>query len=91
MPCSSGHLLGRLMRYWGRDHRPGLVPVLIDAGYVTVTPSLELRVSRRIPEEFENGRDHSALEGSPVRMPLAPASPPSSEYLGWHADTVYRG
>jgi putative restriction endonuclease len=31
---------------------------LFDAGRVTVTPSLELRVSRRIREEFENGRDY---------------------------------
>jgi hypothetical protein len=29
---------------------------LFDAGYVTVSPSLELRVSRRIREESENGR-----------------------------------
>ena len=50
---------------------------LFDAGYVTVTPSLELRVSRRIREEFENGRDYYALEGSSVRMPLPPAPPPS--------------
>ena len=51
---------------------------LFDAGYVTVTPSLELRVSRRIREEFENGRDYYALEGSSVRLPLPPAPPPSA-------------
>lgn len=64
---------------------------LFDAGYVTVSPSLELRVSRRIREEFENGRDYYALELSPVRVPLPPAPPPSPEYLEWHADTVFRG
>ena len=64
---------------------------LFDAGYVTVTPSLELRVSRRIREEFENGRDYYALEGSSVRLPLPPAPPPSTEYLEWHGDTVFRG
>ena len=64
---------------------------LFDAGYVTVTPSLELRVSRRIREEFENGRDYYALEGASVRMPLRPAPPPSPEYLEWHGDTVFRG
>jgi putative restriction endonuclease len=64
---------------------------LFDAGYVTVTPSLELRVSRRIREEFENGRDYYALEGSSVRLPLPPAPPPSSEYLEWHGDMVFRG
>jgi putative restriction endonuclease len=63
---------------------------LFDAGYVTVTPSLELRVSRRIREEFENGRDYYALEASSVRMPLPPAPPPSTENLVWHADMVFR-
>ncbi len=63
---------------------------LFDAGYVTVTPSFELRVSRRIREEFENGRDYYALEGSSVRMPLPPAPPPSREYLEWHSATVFR-
>ena len=57
---------------------------------MTVTPSLELRVSRRIREEFENGRDYYALEGS-VRLPLPPAPPPSAEYLEWHGDSVFRG
>ena len=64
---------------------------LFDAGYVTVTPSLELRVSRRIREEFENGRDSYALEGSWVRLPRPPGPPPSAEYLEWHGDAVYRG
>jgi putative restriction endonuclease len=62
---------------------------LLDAGYVTVTP-LELRVSRRIREEFENGRDYYALAGSSVRLPLAPDPPPSAEYLEWHGDMVFR-
>jgi putative restriction endonuclease len=64
---------------------------LFDAGYVTVTPSMQLRVSRRIREEFENGRDYYALEGSLVRLPVAPAPPPKAEYLEWHGDTRFRG
>jgi putative restriction endonuclease len=63
---------------------------LFDAGYVTVTPSFELHVSRRIREEFENGRDYYALEGTRLRLPLAPAPPPSAEYLEWHGDAVFR-
>jgi putative restriction endonuclease len=64
---------------------------LFDAGYVTVTPSLEFRVSRRIREEFENGRDYYALEGASVRLPAPPSPPPSPEYLEWHGDAVFRG
>ncbi len=36
---------------------------LFDRGYVTVTPELRFEVSRRIKEEFENGRDYYALHG----------------------------
>jgi putative restriction endonuclease len=38
---------------------------LFDRGYVTVTPQLRFEVSRRIKEEFENGRDYYALHGRP--------------------------
>ncbi|HET6380393.1 MAG TPA: HNH endonuclease [candidate division Zixibacteria bacterium] len=63
---------------------------LFDAGYVTVTPSLKLRVSRRIREEYENGRDYYALDGAALRPPAPPNPPPSREFLEWHADTVFR-
>ena len=39
---------------------------LFDAGYVTVTPDLHFEVSRRIKEEFENGRHYYALHGQPI-------------------------
>lgn len=63
---------------------------LFDRGYVTVTPAMRLRVSRRIHEEFENGRDYYALDGHEVRVPIAPHLSPSRELLEWHADTVFR-
>jgi putative restriction endonuclease len=63
---------------------------LFDAGYVTVTPSLELRVSRRIREEFENGRDYYALDKRGIRPPEPPAPAPSAEFLEWHGDMVFR-
>ena len=74
-----------------RDPASQRLHALFAAGYVTFTPSLELRVSRRIREEFENGRDYYALQGTSVRTPLPPAPPPSLEYLQWHSDTVFRG
>jgi putative restriction endonuclease len=63
---------------------------LFDRGYVTVTPQMELRVSRRIRDEFENGRDYYALERAPVRQPVAPYPPPARDYLEWHGDTIFR-
>jgi putative restriction endonuclease len=63
---------------------------LFDAGYLTVTPSMQLRVSRRIREEYKNGRDYYALDGRELRLPVPPNPPPSLEFLEWHADTVFR-
>ena len=58
---------------------------------MTVTPRLELQVSRRIRDEFENGRDYYALDGREVREPVAPFPAPSRELLEWHGDVVFRG
>ena len=64
---------------------------LFDAGYLTVTPDLRVRVSGRIREQFENGRDYYALEGRELSVPMAPAPPPNREYLEWHSDVRFRG
>jgi putative restriction endonuclease len=59
---------------------------LFDSGYVTVSPDLRFEVSRRIKEEFENGRDYYRLHGSMVRLPDNPADRPDSEALWWHSE-----
>jgi putative restriction endonuclease len=64
---------------------------LFDRGYVTVRPDKRFRVSRRIREDFENGRDYYALDGHEIRLPAAPHAPPSSELLEWHSDTIFLG
>jgi len=57
---------------------------LFDRGYVTVTPSLQIEVSPRIREEFENGRDYYRLHGLPVRPPRNIVHRPSADHLRWH-------
>lgn len=64
---------------------------LFDRGYLTIDSGLRLRVSSRIRKEFENGRDYCALEGHTIRPPLRGFPPPSTEYLEWHQDSVFRG
>jgi putative restriction endonuclease len=64
---------------------------LFDRGYVTVTPELRLEVSRRIRQEFENGRDYYALHGRELERPVLAGSIPDLELLAWHNDNVYRG
>jgi putative restriction endonuclease len=64
---------------------------LFDRGYVTVAPDGTFLVSKRIREDFENGRDYYVLEGRRIAAPAAPNPPPSSRFLEWHANTVFRG
>lgn len=64
---------------------------LFDAGYVTVTPDLRFEVSRRIREEFENGRHYYALHGSGVERPTRPGWSPDRVLLAWHNESRFKG
>jgi putative restriction endonuclease len=58
---------------------------LFDLGYLTVTFDYKVEVSRRIREEFENGRDYYALHGKTLEvMPRQEAARPAREFLEWH-------
>jgi putative restriction endonuclease len=64
---------------------------LFDAGYVTVTPDLRFEVSRRIKEEFDNGRHYYELHGQPISAPEDTLRRPDPEELRWHNEHAYRG
>jgi putative restriction endonuclease len=64
---------------------------LFDAGYVTVTPDLPFEVSRRIKEEFENGRHYYELHGKPIYSSNDAVQRPDPEALRWHNEHAYRG
>lgn len=64
---------------------------LFDAGYVTVTPDLKFEVSRRIKEDYENGRDYYAMQGRPVIGPVKPEHRPDRSLLIWHNEQRFRG
>lgn len=57
---------------------------LFDAGYVTITPDMRLEVSRKIREEYENGRDYYALHGRHIAIPEELSLQPSKSALEWH-------
>jgi putative restriction endonuclease len=63
---------------------------LFDGGYVTVTPELRFEVSRRIKEEFENGRHYYALHGQPIERPLDSSHLPDRMALDWHNTECFR-
>ena len=62
---------------------------LFDRGYLTVTPELRLAVSRRIRQDFENGRDYYALEGREVWAPEQPGAKPDPRHLAWHNENRF--
>jgi putative restriction endonuclease len=64
---------------------------LFDRGYVTVTPAHYFEVSRRIRDEFENGRDYYALHGKLVRVPDQPERQPDPIALRWHNEKRFLG
>jgi putative restriction endonuclease len=64
---------------------------LFDAGYVTVTPDLRFEVSRRIKEEFDNGRHYYALHGQTIVPPLDRHQRPERAALIWHNEQRFRG
>ena len=64
---------------------------LFDAGYVTVTPDLHFEVSRRIKEEFDNGRHYYALHGTALYAPENVEQRPNPIALEWHNVNCFRG
>lgn len=65
---------------------------LFDRGYITVTEDLRVQVSRRIREEFANGREYYRHHGQ--RLMVAPGlahERPSLDYLRWHNESRFQG
>jgi putative restriction endonuclease len=67
------------------------IHALFDKGYITITPSLEIEVSHKIKEEFENGKDYYQHHGQIIHFPQKRMDQPSKEILEWHNNNVYRG
>jgi putative restriction endonuclease len=58
---------------------------LFDQGYLTVTLDFRVEVSRRIREEFQNGRHYYELHGQAlVALPTEARHRPAREFLEWH-------
>lgn len=67
------------------------IHTLFDRGFVTVSPDYRFEVSKRIREDFENGRDYYKLSGVRLNMPVDPAKLPEPNLLRWHNEVRYLG
>ena len=66
------------------------VHTLFDHGYLGVDPRYRLHVSPRLREEFGNGEQFYERARHPIALPPRRADRPSSEFLEWHLDTIFR-
>jgi len=63
---------------------------LFDDGYLSVDEDLRILVSRRIREEFQNGKEYYRYQGKPLaNLPAGADQRPSPEFLRWHNERVY--
>jgi putative restriction endonuclease len=64
---------------------------LFDSGYVTVSPDMKFEVSRKIREEYENGRHYYALHGTSIALPDDVRRHPEKSALEWHNNFRFKG
>ena len=64
---------------------------LFDGGYMTVTPGNRFEVSRRIREEFDNGRHYYELHGRSISLPTDEGARPDPAFLQWHNENRFNG
>jgi putative restriction endonuclease len=64
---------------------------LFDRGYVTVTPAYRFEVSRRLKEDFSNGRTYYPLHGRQIAVPERQEERPAPAHLAWHNANVFLG
>lgn len=58
---------------------------LFDAGLVSVTQDLKIKISPKIHEAWFNGKAYYRLNDQPLSvLPDSPASRPDPDRLGWH-------
>ena len=65
------------------------VHTLFDRGYVTVTPDFKFRVSRRLDDDWRNGKIYYELADKTIRLPSDPSCHPDLQVLEWHAEEVF--
>jgi len=64
---------------------------LFDSGYITVTEKYNIEISRRIKEEFENGRDYYKYHGRRlISLPNDTNDLPNENFLKWHNENIFR-
>lgn len=64
---------------------------LFDLGYVSVDEDRRFVVSRRLKEDFDNGKHYYDLHGTGIRSPRLTEAAPSGDALMWHRENRFLG
>jgi len=65
---------------------------LFDKGYITIAPDFRVEVSKRIKEDFGNGKIYYQYHGQKLSViPKRVEELPAKDYLSWHNENVYLG
>lgn len=64
---------------------------LFDRGYVGVTPDYRFVVSKRLKDDFANGKSYYPFDSREIHLPERVEEYPSRKWLEWHLDTRFRG
>jgi len=65
---------------------------LFDRGYVTISEDLHIAVSKRIKEDYGNGREYYSFHGRKlVEIPEKALDRPSAQFIQWHNEKVFLG
>lgn len=64
---------------------------LFDTGYLTVTKDLKVEVSKRIKEEFENGKEYYRFHGNDIfNLPNRGLDKPETKFVEWHNENIFK-
>lgn len=65
---------------------------LFDGGYITLTNDYRVEVSRRLHDDYGNGKDYYKYHGQQILiLPESALQRPDSHFIEWHNNNVYLG
>jgi len=64
---------------------------LFDRGYVTIDESDRFVVSRRLKDDYDNGRSYERFHGQPITRPQTTELAPDQSAMAWHRNQVFLG
>jgi len=64
---------------------------LFDRGYVTIDPDHRFVVSRRLKDDYHNGKSYYPLHGRKIYLPERAAARPDPSRLEWHREQRFLG